>query len=71
MCGFRLVTIDRLCSTEPRRKRTEMEILTPQNLLPYVLQVVSLAAIATGIAALVRGAEWYGLTVLDVSVLAL
>ena len=31
-----------------------MEILTPQNLLPYVLQVVSLAAIATGIAALVR-----------------
>jgi TonB family protein len=31
-----------------------MEILTPHNLLPYVLQVVSLAAIATGIAALVR-----------------
>lgn len=31
-----------------------MEILTPQNLLPYVLQVISLAAIATGIAALVR-----------------
>ena len=31
-----------------------MDILTPQNLLPYVLQVVSLAAIATGIATLVR-----------------